>query len=98
MQRIISFILISILLFSFPFSSAAATGAFLVMDGRTKSVLEESNGTAKLPMASTTKVMTAMVVLEQVGLEEIIEIPQQVVGVEGTSLYLKKGERYTVKE
>lgn len=98
LRKILSFLLIFALIFSVPFSSEAGAGAFLIMDGRTQSVLEESNGELVLPMASTTKIMTALLVLEQVDLNEIVEIPQEAVGVEGTSLYIKKGEKYTVNE
>lgn len=98
MKKIVSFLLIFILFFSVPFSSEAEAGAFLMMDGRTQTVLEERNGDLTLPMASTTKIMTALLVLEQAGLDEIVEIPQDAVGVEGTSLYIKNGEKYTVNE
>ncbi len=98
MRKMVSFLLMLALFFSIPFSSKAGAGAFLMMDGRTQSVLEESNGELKLPMASTTKIMTALLVIEQVGMNEIVEIPQEAVGVEGTSLYIKKGEKYTVNE
>ncbi len=98
MKKTVSFLLIFAVLFSVPFSSEAGTGAFLVMDGRTQTVLEESNGELPLPMASTTKIMTALLVLEQVDPKAIVEIPQEAVGVEGTSLYIKKGDKYTVNE
>ncbi len=98
MRKTFSILLIFAVFFSVSFSSEAGAGAFLVMDGRTQSVLEERNGELTLPMASTTKIMTALIVLEQVDLNDIVEIPQEAVGVEGTSLYIKKGEKYTVKE
>ena len=98
MKKTISLLLIFLMVFSIPFSSKAESGAFLIMDGRMQSVLEEQNGDIVLPMASTTKVMTALLVLEKVATDEIVEIPQQAVGVEGTSLYIEKGEKYTVLE
>ena len=98
LKKIGSLFLILALLISVPFSTEAGAGAFLVMDGRTQTVLEERNGELTLPMASTTKIMTALIVLEKVNLNEIVEIPQEAVGVEGTSLYIKKGEKYTVEE
>ena len=78
--------------------SHAESGAFLVMDGRTRSVLEEENSSTPLPMASTTKVMTALVVLENASLNETVKIPVEAVGVEGSSLYIKTGETYTVEQ
>lgn len=86
------------MLLSVPFSAWAGGGAFLVMDGRTLSVLEQENGDARLPMASTTKVMTALVAMERVKLTDVVVIPKEAAGVEGTSLYIKAGEQYTVEE
>ena len=49
-----------------------------------------------MPMASTTKVMTAIVAIEsEIPLDRIITIPSMAVGVEGSSVYLKKGEKVT---
>ena len=98
MKRFISSVLIVLILFSFPFAASAADGSFLIMDGRTCLVLEESDGNQRLPMASTTKIMTAIITIESVGLQEIVEIPKQAEGVEGTSLYIEAGEKYTVEE
>lgn len=98
MKQIISFLLIfSIFFFSCPVALASG-GAFLMMDGRTGEVLEQESGDLPLPMASTTKVMTALVALEQVGLSEQVEIPPEAAGIEGSSLYMKAGERYSVEE
>ena len=51
-----------------------------------------------LPMASTTKLMTALVVIESCSLDSIVDILPEYCGMEGSSLYLKPGERYTVRE
>ena len=52
----------------------------------------------KLPMASTTKIMTAVVVLENARLSDIIQIPSVAVGVEGSSAYLYQGEKISVRD
>ena len=98
MKRALCVILCIVCVVFFPFSSAGASGAFLIMDGRTATVLEQENGDVRLPMASTTKVMTALVVLENAELSEAVTIPKEAVGVEGSSLYVKQGEIYTVEE
>ena len=51
-----------------------------------------------LPIASTTKLMTALVVAERCDLEEEVEIDKAWCGVEGSSMYLCPGERYTLRE
>lgn len=62
-------------------------------------ILYESHGDVRLPMASTTKVLTAVTVLETCDdLNERVEIPQEAVGVEGSSVYLRQGEIYTVED
>lgn len=52
----------------------------------------------RLPMASTTKIMTALVALEKLDLDEEIAIPSEACGIEGSSLYLSPGEVLTASE
>lgn len=98
MKKWISLFLIIGTVLTLPFAASASGGAFLVLDGVTLDVLEQENGNDRLPMASTTKVMTALVVLETVGLQEKVQIPTEAAGVEGSSLYVKAGEEYTVEQ
>ena len=98
MKKILVFFLLLICLFQLCPIAMASSGAFLIMDGRTREVLEQENGDYPLPMASTTKVMTAMVVLESAELSEKVSISAEAVGIEGSSLYIKAGEIYTVEE
>ena len=49
-------------------------------------------------MASTTKIMTALVAIENGDLDQKITIPNEALGVEGSSLYLKKGEEMSLRE
>lgn len=52
----------------------------------------------KSGMASTTKIMTALVVLNILPLDTVCTIPKEAVGVEGSSIYLVEGEKLTVEE
>lgn len=73
--------------------------ASVVIEASSKRVLSEHNKDEKLAMASTTKIMTALITLENVdNLDEKILIDDRAVGIEGTSLYLKKGEKLTIRE
>ena len=56
------------------------------------------NADERLPMASTTKIMTALVTLENTQLDQRITIPREAVGIEGSSLYLEEGDTLTVKD
>lgn len=49
-------------------------------------------------MASTTKIMTALVALEQYDIEQQVSIQSAWTGIEGSSMYLKPGERLTVSD
>ncbi len=70
-----------------------------VIDKDSKRVLYSSNPDRKLPMASTTKVMTAITVIQKCqDLEEYIQVDDDAVGIEGTSIYLRKGELIKVKD
>ena len=51
-----------------------------------------------LPMASTTKIMTALLAAEELSPDTLITIPPEAVGVEGSSVYLTRGEILTAEE
>lgn len=77
------------------FGNISANSACLI-EAKSGRVLYSKNSTKQMPMASTTKVMTAIVAIEsEIPLDKIITIPSMAVGVEGSSVYLKKGEKVT---
>ncbi len=79
-------------------SAAPASGAECVLEVSSRRFLHEKNARDCLPMASTTKIMTAILILDDCDLSEEIEIPKEAEGIEGSSVYLKAGERYTVED
>ncbi len=68
------------------------------MDGQTGRVLYEKAADEQSLIASTTKIMTALVVCEQCNVLSRVRIPGEAVGIEGSSMYLKEGEVLTVQE
>ena len=70
----------------------------ILMDADTGQVLYEKNPTEESLIASTTKIMTALVVLEQGKPEKTVTVPAEAVGIEGSSMYLKEGEELTVEQ
>lgn len=78
-------------------SSAKAMYLFDANSGRE---LYKKNSDEKLAMASTTKICTAITVLENYNddLDKKIEVPSEAVGLEGTSMYIKHGELLSVRE
>ena len=60
-------------------------------------MLVEKNADRRHPMASTTKIMTALVAIENCRLDDEVVIPEEAVGVEGSSIYLRAGEHQTME-
>lgn len=73
--------------------------AMCVIETSTSRKLYNKNDTQKLPMASTTKIVTALTVLNNcTNLDKEFVIDNRAVGIPGTSIYLKYGEVMTVRE
>ena len=83
---------------SSPIRASASAGAEIAMELTTRTVLTESNADKRMPMASTTKIMTAIIIAEDCNLDEEITVPDAAVGIEGSSIYLKKDERIDVRD
>ena len=64
----------------------------IVIDAATGRVLYEKNIHHQMAMASTTKIMTALVALENVALDKYVKVDPAAAGVEGSSIYLKASE------
>ena len=88
-----------IVLLCLPTAWAADTSATaaILMDGDTGEVLYEKNPDRQMLIASTTKLMTALVVLERGGLGDMVTVTRHHMA-EGSSMYLKPGDRVTVEE
>lgn len=97
--RMAAFFLAAILVYT-PSAKALEVSArsAVLLDGTTGEILWEKNAQDPSLIASTTKIMTALVVLEHANLEDKVEVPAEAVGVEGSSMYLKEGELLTVKD
>lgn len=75
--------------------SVSARCAVLSCGGR---LIYAKNAHERMPMASTTKLMTALVVLENCALDETVEVKAESCGLEGSSMYLRPGRDKTVEE
>lgn len=73
---------------------SAESACLIRSDGE---LLYEKNAKVRMPMASTTKIMTALVVIENMPLEAAVTVADCAVGVEGSSMYLQRGEITDVK-
>ena len=79
-------------------AQAVSAQRCIVVDGQTGRVLYEKNADEQGLIASTTKIMTALIVCEQCNVLDRMRIPEEAVGIEGSSMYLQEGEVLTVQE
>lgn len=77
--------------------SVSAKSAILI-DLDEQNVLYQKNARKRMAMASTTKIVTALVACELLKCDTVIKIPREAVGVEGSSVYLQEGEQLTVEQ
>lgn len=78
---------------------ASSAQSMALVDGDTGELIYSKNRDARREPASTTKICTAITVLENcTNLDLPIPIPNEAVGVEGSSLYLERGEMLSVRD
>ncbi len=68
-----------------------------VIDAQTGKILYEKNGDVTHSMASTTKIMTALLALEHTTPSEIVTVSKNAAGTEGSSIYLSAGENISME-
>ena len=90
-------LLAAVLLLPVKTSAVSAQKAY-VLDTVSGRVLYEKNGSKRSLIASTTKIMTALVICEQCNVLDRMRIPKEAVGIEGSSMYLREGEVLTLQE
>lgn len=73
-------------------------GAAVVIDMRSGRVLYEKNATSIRSIASTTKIMTAIVAIENGNLSDKIKVSKRAASIRGSTINLKEGEELTLKE
>lgn len=77
---------------------AVSARSSILIEASTRCVLAANGAFDRRPMASTTKVMTALVALENCELDDIVRVPDEAYGVEGSSMYLQRGEAITLRD
>ncbi|MFD2371822.1 D-alanyl-D-alanine carboxypeptidase family protein [Brevibacillus sp. GCM10020057] len=101
---LVAFLFIQTLWLTVPDAMAAANAPELsaesaaLIDVASGRILYAKNGTKKMRIASLTKTMTAIVAIESGKLDQVVTVPPEAVGVEGSSIYLKKNEKLTLEE
>lgn len=99
MKRVFLLTLFFVLTLS-PKAFAFADTAFsaCVMNAATGEVVWEKNAYASHSMASTTKIMTAIVALENCDINEIVTVSQKASYTEGSAMYIKEGDQFLLKD
>ena len=90
-------LLAAVVLLPLPVQAVSAQKAY-VLDAVSGRVLYEKQPDARSLIASTTKIMTALIVCEQCNVLDRMRIPKEAVGIEGSSMYLREGEVLTLQE
>jgi len=75
-----------------------SAGSAILIDAESGAVFYEKNADQRRLIASTTKIMTALVVLDSCALDDVVEVPAACEYVGGSSMYLRAGEQRTVRE
>ncbi|WP_254639028.1 D-alanyl-D-alanine carboxypeptidase family protein [Cohnella sp. GbtcB17] len=78
-----------------PTTHAKAAALIDVTSGR---LLYSSRGDEPMLIASTTKIMTAIIAIEQGDLDSLVTVSSRAAGKEGSSIYLKAGEKMKLKD
>ncbi len=100
LKKLFCFLLTVVLtlpMFSVGAVSTSAKAAILI-NGDTGEVIYEQNADEKLPMASTTKIMTALLLCEMGDLSKEITVTAEMLRVEGSSMGLLAGDRVTLHD
>lgn len=102
MRKTVCLLLVLIIMLNFSIVYGENLGlsaeSCILMDSNTGRILYEKNSHNKMPMASITKIMTALIALEEGSLKDIITINAQSAGVEGSSIYLRENEEVTLED
>ncbi|MBS7307953.1 MAG: D-alanyl-D-alanine carboxypeptidase [Eubacteriales bacterium] len=81
-----------------PAGPGVSSTSSIVIEASSNRVLFGTNAHKKLPMASTTKIMTALVALENGSLDDEVKVSSNAYGVEGSSMYLHLGETIPLRD
>ncbi len=80
--------------FALPTSAISISAQYAcVLDAQTGKILYEKNSNVTHSMASTTKIMTALLALEQSSFDDVVTVSPNAAGTEGSSIYLAAGEK-----
>ena len=104
--KYIVFIVFSLVVFSTNIFATESTSkefmdinvpAAIVIDSESGRVLFAKNADERRPMASLTKIMTAIMLVENCDMDELIEVPSEATWIGGSEVGLKKGDKVSAR-
>lgn len=91
-------LIINISAYAINFPQVSAN-SYIVIDKETSRIIASRNSNRKMPMASTTKIMTALVALEEIlNIDNEVIVPDYCTNIEGSSIYLKPNQQISLKD
>lgn len=81
-----------------PVRAPLSAKSAILLDPATNRVLYAKRPHREQPAASTTKVMTALVTIEKLGLNRVVRVPSTAERIPASKVYLRRGERFYVRD
>lgn len=98
MKKTICILIVAVLLLAPVCTHADSARSAITIEASTGISLYEKNADERLPMASTTKIMTALVALEHAQLSDIFTVSESAVAVDGSQLGLLAGDKISLSD
>lgn len=97
MKKVAALLIFSLLITQNAIAVDLSARAAALIDGKSGKVLFEKNKDERLPMASTTKIMTGLLACESKKMKKVVTVSPVASGTEGSSLWLEPGEKQTLE-
>ena len=97
MKKVAALLIFSLLIMQNAIAVDLSARAAVLIDGKSGKVLFEKNKDERLPMASTTKIMTGLLACESKKMKKVVTVSPVASGTEGSSLWLEPGEKQTLE-
>lgn len=96
-KRISAIMAVLLFVCTFP-AAASAAQAYAVIDAETGRLLKGANEDARLPIASLTKIWTALTYIDAAGTDAAVMVSKNASNQEGSSIYLRSGEKVSAEK
>ena len=74
------------------------SSSYIVIEQSTNKILQGANYDNQRSVASISKIMTAIIVLENIDINKEVVVPEEIKYVDGSSIYLKVNEKVTIEK